>query len=85
MAFLMMRGKKSTCDSGGKAVRLDFKLAILKSGRYQFEIAHDAGLSEGRLSRFVRGREERRPDEERRLRTVLGLDTAADSHDPPAV
>jgi hypothetical protein len=27
-------------------MRLDYKLAILKSGRYQFEIAHAAGLSE---------------------------------------
>jgi hypothetical protein len=25
-------------------MRLDYKLAILKSGRYQFEIAHAAGL-----------------------------------------
>ncbi len=54
-------------------MRLDFKVAILRSGRYQFEIAHEAGLSEGRLSRFVRGREQLRPEEERRLRTILGL------------
>jgi plasmid maintenance system antidote protein VapI len=54
-------------------MRLDYKLAILKSGRYQFEIAHASGLSEGRLSRFIRGREHLRPEEELRLRTVLGL------------
>ena len=54
-------------------MRLDYKLAILKSGRYQFEIAHEAGLSEGRLSRFIRGRELLRPEEEQRLRIVLGL------------
>jgi hypothetical protein len=58
-----------------EAMRLDYKLAILKSGRYQFEIAHDSGLSEGRLSRFIRGREQLRPEEEQRLRTVLGLVT----------
>jgi hypothetical protein len=54
-------------------MRLDYKLAILKSGRYQFEIAQASGLSEGRLSRFIRGRERLRPEEELRLRTVLGL------------
>ena len=54
-------------------MRLDYKLAILKSGRYQFEVAHASGLSEGRLSRFIRGREHLRPEEELRLRTVLGL------------
>jgi hypothetical protein len=56
-----------------EAMRLDYKFAILKSGRYQFEIAHESGLSEGRLSRFIRGREQLRPEEELRLRTVLGL------------
>ena len=45
-------------------MRLDYKLAILKSGRYQFEVAHASGLSEGRLSRFIRGREHLRPEEE---------------------
>ena len=54
-------------------MRIDYKLAILKSGRYQFEVAHASGLSEGRLSRFIRGREQLRPEEEQRLRTVLGL------------
>jgi hypothetical protein len=54
-------------------VRLDFKLAILKTGRHQYEIARQAQLTEGRLSRFVRGREQLRPEEEQRLREVLGL------------
>jgi hypothetical protein len=54
-------------------MRFDYKLAVLKSGRHQFEVAHEAGLSEGRLSRFIRGREQLRPEEEHRLRTVLGL------------
>jgi hypothetical protein len=57
-----------------EAMRFDYKLAILKSGRYQFEIAHESGLSEGRLSRFIRGREHLKPEEEQRLRTVLGLE-----------
>ena len=54
-------------------MRFDFKLAVLKSGRFQFEIAHESGLSEGRLSRFIHGREHLRPEEEERLRIVLGL------------
>jgi hypothetical protein len=54
-------------------MRLDFKLAVLKSGKHQFEIAHEAQLSEGRLSRFIRGREQLRADEERRLRELLQL------------
>jgi transcriptional regulator with XRE-family HTH domain len=54
-------------------MRYDFKLAVLKSGRYQFEIAREANLSEGRLSRFIRGREQLRADEERRLREILQL------------
>jgi hypothetical protein len=54
-------------------MRLDFKIAIIRSGQRQYEIAHQSGLSEGRLSRFLRGREQLRPEEELRLRTVLGL------------
>ena len=54
-------------------MRMDFKLAVVKSGRFQFEIAQASGLSEGRLSRFIRGRERLRADEERRLREVLSL------------
>jgi hypothetical protein len=54
-------------------MRLDVKIAILKSGQRQYEIAHASGLSEGRLSRFIRGRELLRPEEELRLRAVLGL------------
>jgi hypothetical protein len=54
-------------------MRLDVKIAIIKSGRRQYEIAHESGLSEGRLSRFIRGREHLRPEEEQRLRAVLGL------------
>jgi hypothetical protein len=61
-----------------EAMRFDYKLAILKSGRYQFEIAHESGLSEGRLSRFIRGREQLRPEEELRLRAVLGLGAEAE-------
>jgi hypothetical protein len=59
-------------------MHLDFKIAIIKSGRRQYEIAHESGLSEGRLSRFIRGREQLRPEEELRLRTILGLTAEAE-------
>ena len=58
-------------------MRLDFKMAILRSGKYQFEIAQAINVSEGRLSRFIRGREHLRPEEELRLREVLGLPAGA--------
>jgi hypothetical protein len=58
-------------------MRLDFKIAIIKSEQRQYEIAHRSGLSEGRLSRFIRGRERLRPDEEQRLRNILGLPAEA--------
>ena len=34
-------------------MRLDVKIAIIQSGRRQYQIAHEAGLSEGRLSRVL--------------------------------
>jgi hypothetical protein len=54
-------------------MRIDYKIAVLASGRHQYEIAKAAKITEGRLSRFIRGRERLRPDEEQRLREVLGL------------
>jgi len=60
-------------------MRLDFKIAILKSGKHQFEIAHEANLSEGRLSRFLRGREQLRPEEEAKLAAILGVTAEVES------
>lgn len=54
-------------------MRLDYKLAVIKSRRFQYEIAAEVGVSEGRFSRFIQGREQLRPEEEQRLRMVLGL------------
>jgi len=54
-------------------MRLDYKLAVIKSGRFQYEIAAEVGVSEGRFSRFIRGREHLTTEEEQRLRTILGL------------
>jgi hypothetical protein len=40
---------------GGKDMRLDGKVAILKSGRKQYEIAQELGPPESTLSKHVRG------------------------------
>jgi hypothetical protein len=51
----------------GVRMRIDVKIAIVKSGRKQWEIAHEAHLHESRLSRYVNGHERLRPEEEQRL------------------
>jgi len=60
-------------------MRLDYKLAVIKSGRFQYEIAAAVGVSEGRFSRFIRGREHLTPEEEQRLRSILGLTAEVDN------
>lgn len=55
-------------------MRLDVKLAIVKSGRPQYVIAQDAGIPETALSKYVRGRGSLRPDQEQKLMDVLGLE-----------
>jgi hypothetical protein len=54
-------------------MRLNYKLAVIKSGRFQYEIAAEVGVSEGRFSRVIRGHEQLTPAEEQQLRTILGL------------
>lgn len=55
-------------------MRLDIKLAIVKSGRPQYQIAHELGVPESQLSKFVRGYGALRPEHERKLMQLLGLD-----------
>lgn len=52
------------------------KLAVLNSGRPQFEIAIAAGLSETKLSRIVRGRA--KPTESEAVRIAGALDMSAE-------
>jgi hypothetical protein len=58
---------------GGGRMRLDIKLAIVKSGRPQYDIAQELGVPESTLSKFVRGRAALRPEQERKLMELLGL------------
>jgi plasmid maintenance system antidote protein VapI len=49
------------------------KLAILQSGRKQWEIAREVGIHETRLSKYIQGYGHLTDDERRRLWEVLGL------------
>jgi DNA transposition AAA+ family ATPase len=53
-------------------MRLDVKLAIVKSGRPPWQIAQQIGVSENALSKFVRGHGSLRPEQERKLAELLG-------------
>ena len=49
------------------------KLEIVKRGLVQGDIAHDAGITESRLSRILNGREKPRDFELRNLARALGM------------
>jgi hypothetical protein len=54
-------------------MRIDVKVAIVRSGRRQFEIAAEAGIPELRLSKYVHNRVALSDAEEQKLFAVLGL------------
>jgi transcriptional regulator with XRE-family HTH domain len=49
------------------------KAYLARTGRRQYQIAREVGLTENELSRIVRGRRMATPDERRRLSLVLGV------------
>ncbi len=49
------------------------KLCLSQTGRRQYQIAREVGLTENELSRIVRGRRSATPDERRRLALALGM------------
>jgi hypothetical protein len=49
------------------------KLCLAQTGRRQYQIAREVGLTENELSRIVRGRRAATADERRRLALVLGV------------
>lgn len=53
---------------------LDLKLARVKQGRKQIELARELGIHPTRLSRIENDWERPRPDELAAIRTVLKLD-----------
>ncbi len=56
-------------------MRLDLKLAIVQSGRPQYEVAQELGVSESQLSKFIRGYGTLRPERIEKLRALLELGT----------
>jgi DNA transposition AAA+ family ATPase len=54
-------------------MRLKIKLAIVKSGRPQYQFAQELGISESTLSKFVRGYGVLPPEKEAKLAALLGL------------
>jgi Helix-turn-helix len=59
---------------GGKDMRLDIKVAIVKSGRKQYEIAQELGVPEATLSKYVRGYGVLSQDHATKLAQLIGLD-----------
>jgi plasmid maintenance system antidote protein VapI len=55
-------------------MRLDIKLAIVRSGRPQYDIARELGVPESTLSKFVRGYGKLQPEQEAKLTQLLELD-----------
>ena len=51
---------------------LNLKLAVIKSGKYQFEIALEAGISEVKFSKILKGRIEPNQNEKDKIAKVLG-------------
>jgi transcriptional regulator with XRE-family HTH domain len=49
------------------------KLCLVRTGRRQYQIAREVGLTENELSRIVRGRRSATADERRRLSQILGV------------
>ena len=49
------------------------KVFLAQTGRRQYQIAREVGLTENELSRIVRGRRSATADERRRLALALGV------------
>ena len=54
-------------------MRLDVKVAILKSGRKQYEIARELGIPESSLSKYIRGYGVLSPGHKSKLAQLIGL------------
>jgi transcriptional regulator with XRE-family HTH domain len=58
---------------GTTIMNAKLKILLTRTGRRQYQIAREAGLSENELSRIVRGRRSPTPDERKKLALVLGV------------
>lgn len=68
-------------------MRIDITLAIVKSGKPQWQIAQAIGVPESALSKFIRGHGKLRPESEQRLLEVLWMQAessdVAQAWEPP--
>jgi len=53
-------------------MNIALKIAIVKSGRHQVQVAREAGIHVSQLSRLVNGRDTPSPRQKRELARVLG-------------
>jgi plasmid maintenance system antidote protein VapI len=60
-----------------EGARVELKVAIVRLGKHQYEVAHAIGVNENRLSQFLCGRRSLPPDKLTRLEEVLGLTPVA--------
>jgi hypothetical protein len=58
--------------------RVEYKIAILKLGCHQYQVAMAAGLHESKLSAFLSGRTGLNRAQLEKLQQVLGLEEVAD-------
>jgi transcriptional regulator with XRE-family HTH domain len=65
--------KHSAKKTGGDGMRLDIKIAILKSEMKQYELAQMLGIPESTLSKFVRGYGVLSPARACMLAQIIGL------------
>ena len=54
--------------------RVEYKIAMLRLGQHQYEIAHAAGLHESQLSAFLSGRVGLNQRQIAQLQAVLGME-----------
>src|SRR5687768_6850512 len=59
---------------GGNSMRIDIKIAVLKSGRRQYEPAQAPGVPESTLSKYVRGYGVLSQGHATKLFQLIGLD-----------
>ena len=55
-------------------MRMDLKIAIVKCGKPQYQIAQELGIPESRLSKYLRGYGTLHPDQISQLHQTLGLE-----------
>ena len=58
--------------------RVEFKIAILRLGWHQYQVAMAAGLHESKLSAFLSGRTGLKRSQVAKLRDVLGMEEVVD-------